>query len=97
MIGAPVNALAKNAQASAERRVFAGEARPGADVGKIENEIVDRIGVVFERGCDRQTFAGLEKRKGHSAARGCSVWRHQTKLSPSVSGRVGDDGGEIML
>ena len=97
MIGSTVNPLAKNTEPAAERRILAGETRTRPDVREIENEIVDRISFLFERRRDRETFACLEKRENNAAARGCSVWRHQTKLSPSVGGRVGDCRGEIVL
>ena len=73
MIGAPVNPLAKNPQPPAHRRIFTGKTRTAADVREIENEIVDRITFILERGGNRETFAAMEKGKDNSAARRRSV------------------------
>ena len=48
IIGPAVNPLTQNAEAPAQRSIFAGEARAGANIGQIENQFVDRIGFVFE-------------------------------------------------
>ena len=53
IIGPAVNPLTQNAEPSAHRRVLAGEAGTGANIGQIENQFVNRIGFVFERGRDR--------------------------------------------
>src|ERR1700674_95647 len=97
MIPARINALAKNAEASTERRIFAGKTGTGPNVREIENEIVDGIILFFERGRDGQTFASLEKRKDNAASRGRSIFRDQTKLPPGIGGRVGNGRGEIVL
>ena len=90
MIGATVNPLAKNSEPATERRFFAGETRAGPDVRQVENEIVDRVGFVFERGRDGETFAGLEKGENDAAPGRCSVFRDQAKLAPRVGGRIRD-------
>ena len=90
MIGALINALTKNPEPAAERRIFAGKSRAGANIGEIENEIVDRVAFVFERGGDGETFARLEKRKRSSASRRRTVRFDQTETAPGISGRRDD-------
>ena len=90
MIRAAVNPLAKNPEPATERRLFPGKTRAGADVRQIENEIVDWIGFVFERGGDGQTFAGLEKGENNAAPRRRSIFGDQTKLPPGIGGRIRD-------
>ncbi len=48
--------------------VFFGKARPAPQISEVENQILDRIGWIFERCDDREAFAVLEKRKESSAA-----------------------------
>ena len=79
MIGPIINALAKNAEPSAHGASSPAKPRAAADVREIENEIVDRVGFVFKRGGNRETFAGLEEREDDR--RGASVFRPFTKPS----------------
>ena len=97
MICAPVDLLAKNPEPAAERRVFTGEARAGADVGEVEDEIVDRIRFVLQTSCDRQSFTRVEKRKEQAAPRGSPIFRNQAELAPGVSRRIRNDRRQVML
>ncbi len=88
MIGAFVDRLAKSPEPSAKRRIFAGKARTGTDVGQIKNQIVDRIRFVFERGGDGESFAGLEETENNAAPRRRSIRFDQTESPPGVGGEV---------
>src|SRR5688500_5185980 len=97
MIGTAVNALAENAEPPAHGRVFPGEARPAPDVREIEDELVDGIALVLERGGYGQSFTGLEERKDNPAPCRGAVFFHQPEASPGVGGRGGNGDGRIVL
>src|SRR2546423_1605034 len=97
MIGAPIDLLAKNTEAAAERCVFAGKARAGPDVGQIKNEIIHWIRFVLETGRKGEAFAGVEKGEENAATCRRAVDFHETQLAPRISRRSGNHSGEIGL
>ena len=97
IIGALIETLAECAQPAGKRGVFAREAGTGAKIGEVKNEIVNRVGLILERGRDCEPFAALEETEDDPAAGGVSVRLDQSKTSPG-EGRGGDDlDGLIVL
>ena len=97
VIGATVNPLAKNTEPATERRILSGKAGSRADIRQIEDQVVNRISFIFKRSSDRQAFAGLEKREESAASRRRSIFSYETKLSPGVGRRIGDERRQVML
>ena len=87
----------KDSEVTAQRRILAGKARTRANIGEIENEIIDSVAFVFERCRNRQTFAGLKKGKHNSAARRRAVSFDQTETPPGITWRCHDRDGAIVF
>ena len=97
MIGPLVKTLTERAKAPGEWRIFAGKARAGPDIGKIENEVIDRIRFILQRSRDRESFAALEKTEDHAAPRRFSIQPNEAETPPGISRRDRDFDGLIML
>jgi hypothetical protein len=97
MICALINCLAKGPESSAKGRIVTGKARPGAQVGKIKNQIFNRIRLVFERSGNCESFASLEETENNSPPRWRSIAFDQSEPPPCVGRRADDLGGLIML
>jgi hypothetical protein len=67
----------------------------GTEVGEVDDEFVDGVGVVFESGDDGEAFAALEEGKDFAALGGMALLVNEAELAPGVDGGAGARGAGV--
>ena len=86
MVHMAVNFPSRGRQTMARTIREIDEARPPSQVGKVGDDILDRISRVFQSGGDHEPLASLKTAEEPAAWSWCAAVIDQTEFSPSVGG-----------